>query len=257
MLTAPTPTSFIRRLGSRTWFVASAALTALLIHHLWREPWFWLCLALVAGRTAFAPALAKWRLRRQVLRGDVQALLRGWDLPFENREAEATVRPLLRATVLASHGCAVRAEQVLGLARKGRLWEQSLEHRLMLASLIACLNGQHARGIQLAECLAHLPLPTLRRSRKRAETLRRGTLAMARAYAHLAAPTDVIWLRRSARVNPLLTWPMRYAELLVRIDQGQLGHARSLLATVPNWPATSCFHAWTGALRRQLSPETN
>jgi hypothetical protein len=244
-----------RRSVHWAWLILSAGVVAAAIQQFWRESWFWLLPFVLVGYFWVPPLLAKYSLRRLVLRGDVQSLLASWDHRFESREAEATVRPLLRATVLAAHGWAVRAEQVLDLAQKGRLWDQSLEHRLMLASLLACLNGDNEHSLALAECLEQLPLPRTSSGRKRAVTLRRGTLAMARAYAHQSQQDDVRWMQRCARVNPLLTWPMRYAEALVRIDRGELNRARSLLANVPNWPTTSRFHAFTGVLRARLYPE--
>jgi hypothetical protein len=250
----PSPkTPSLARLA-RTWalLIGSALLTAAVLQAWWREPWFWAVPALLLGRWLVGPLLARRSLRRLVMQGNVDALLQSCERPLGSADGDATVRPLMRATVLAVHGWANRAEQVLALARKGRTWEQSLEHRLMLGALLACLNEEVVRAEQLAECLACLPLPVNPRRRKRSLTLRRGTLAMARAYAHRAEPYDVAWMRRSARANPLLTWPMRYAELLVRIDRGEFSRARSLLAALPDWPAASCFRDWTSAIRLRL-----
>lgn len=234
------------------WLVPSAVAAATLLYFGWQHVWFWMLAGVVFGRFALPRLLAGWSLRRLVRRGDVEALLDAWDRPFSSQEAEATMRPLLRATVLAAYGRTDRAEQVLALARRGQLWERSLEHRILLAVLLACQNAQHERALALAQCMERLPLPQGRRARRRAVTLRRGTLALARAHAQEADAEDVSWLRRAARVNPLLTWPTLYAEALFRVQRGDLARARALLARTPTWPAASCFQGWSGELQARV-----
>lgn len=224
-------------------FVASAALVALCVSFALETPWLALVCAAVVASVVVPKLLARRRFRDLVLRGDTQALLSAWQPDTEHHDIR-TLGPLMRATALAAHGLADRARRVLEVARRGSAWDETLEHRLFLDALLACCDGDFEMALTFAVEMANLPLPASRWERSRAVTLRAATGAMARAYSRRASKTDAAWLRIAARQNPLLHWPMRYAEATARITLGQKDSARRLLSGAPAWPEDSAFRGF-------------
>src|SRR5690606_34775811 len=160
---------------------------------------------------------------------------------------------LLRATALASYGWTVRARQLLEIQRETHPSSPGLEHRVFLEVLLSSLEGNHERSLAMAMALASLPLPQDRATQQRARTHRQGALAMARAFAHCSRPGDRELLRRSSRQNPLLIWPMRYAEAQLSLQEGNNKQARRLLRQAPPWPPQSAFRQLTQSLRQTLN----
>jgi hypothetical protein len=234
------------------YFVASAALAAFGLAAALEAPWVALVLAGCVAGVVVPRVRARRRFRDLVLRGNTQALLAAWGPDTEQEDAR-TVGPLMRATALAAHGLTDRAKRVLDLAHRGAAWEETLEHRLFLDALLACCEGRFEAAWIVAEAMGDLPLPSSRWERSRAVTLRAATLAMARAFSREATQTDTGWLRLAARQNPLLYWPMRYAEATARLTLGQTARARHLLDGAPAWPEDSAFHGFNRELLEVLA----
>lgn len=234
-------------------FVASAALVARLVSVGFENPpWLIAGLALVLVLPV-RHFLARRRLNEMLESGDVMRLLSSWEsLPNPSPRGLAAER-LLRATALASYGWTVRARQLLEIQREPHTLNSGLEHRVFLEVLLSALEGNHERSLAMAMALAALPLPQERTMRQRAKTHRQGALAMARAFARCSRPGDRESLRRSSRQNPLLVWPMRYAEAQLRLQEGNNKQAQRLLRQAPAWPPQSAFRNLTQSLRQTLN----
>ena len=81
-------------------------------------------------------------------------------------------------------------------------------------------------------------------AQRRIVLLRRGIVALARAFAHRSLAQDGRLLARAASVSPLVHWAMRYAAAVVAIDQGDHRTARELISGAPEWPRQSAFRAY-------------
>ena len=128
----------------------------------------------------------------------------------------------------------------------------------MLAAALILLAPLLGRGgattvANVAMALASLPLPEDRAVKQRAKNHRDGALAMARAFAHCGRPEDRELLRRSSRQNPLLIWPMRYAEAHLSLQHGDNKQAKRLLSQAPAWPPQSVFRDLTQSLKQALN----
>ncbi len=253
MLASPTKRSLAM---GWLYFVISAAAVAALLQFAIEAPWFGLCLGLAVAAIATPRLRARRRFRDLVLSGDVNTLLSAWEPDLGDEEEARTVGPLMRATALAAHGLSGRARQVLDLARRGPAWDEAVEHRLFLDTLLACCEGRTEEALRSAEAMQELPLPTSRWERGRATTLRSATSAMARAFGGLSSRGDTKWLRLAARQNPLLVWPMRYAEALTQVRLGEHDKARGLLRIAPSWPRESAFRSFTHQLETSLDSAT-
>ncbi len=197
--------------------------------------------------------LARRRLTRLLESGDVTRLLDSWEsLPNPSPRGLAAER-LMRATALASYGWTVRARQLLEIQQESRALTSGLEHRVFLEVLLSALEGNDDRSLAMALALNSLPLPEERPLRQRAKIHREGAVALARAFARCGRPGDRELLRKAARQNPLLLWPMRYAEAQLALQHGDNKRARRLLRLAPAWPPQSVFRQWTASLQRSLN----
>lgn len=233
-------------------FVASAALIARVVYLGLDNP-RWLLAGL--GLLLLIPAqrlLARRKLNQVLESGDVTRLLASWEsLPNPSPRGLAAER-LLRATALASYGWTVRARQLLEIQREPHTLNTGLEHRVFLEVLLSALEGNHDRSLAMAMALSSLPLPEDRTVRQRAKNHRDGALAMARAFARCGRPGDRELLRKSSRQNPLLIWPMRYAEAQLSLQHGDNAQAKRLLRQAPPWPPQSAFRHITSTLQQAL-----
>lgn len=234
-------------------FVVSAAAIAGLIHVGFSHP-SWL--VGTVGLLLLLPVqriVARRKLNKMLESGDVTRLLESWEsLPNPSPRGLAAER-LMRATALASYGWTVRARQLLEIHQGTHTLTSGLEHRVFLEVLLSALEGNHDRSIAMAMALGSLPLPEDRNLRQRAKTHREGAIALARAFAHCGRPSDRELLRKAARQNPLLIWPMRYAEAQLSLQQGDSKGAKRLLRHAPPWPPQSVFRHLTLALQRALN----
>lgn len=235
-------------------FVLSAAAVAGVFHVALRHPLLLGSLLLVwwlAHQTR--QYLARRKLQALLDSGDVTRLLEVWEgVPTTEPRARAAER-LLRATALASYGWTARARQLLSINELGPALNDATEHRVFLELLLASLEGEHERALAMAAALQALPLPERRALRSRAKTQRAGAAALARAFARRGKPGDTVRLRKASRQNPLLLWPMRYAEAQLSLQRGDARRAEALIKTAPAWPEQSVFRQLTEALRERVA----
>lgn len=234
-------------------FIASAALVALVVQLSFTHPsWLFALLGLVL-LLPLQRVIARRKLNQMLESGDVTRLLASWEsLPNPSPRGLAAER-LMRATALASYGWTVRARQLLDIHQEPHTLTTGLEHRVFLEVLLSALEGNHDRSLAMAMALNSLPLPEDRNVRQRAKTHREGAIAMARAFARCSRPEDRESLRRSCRQNPLLIWPMRYAEAQLSLQHGDSKQAKRLLRQAPPWPPQSQFRHLTQALQQSLN----
>jgi hypothetical protein len=234
-------------------FVASAAVVAGAIHYGFAHPFWLLCALALLSLVPLQRALARRRLTRLLETGDVTRLLASWEsLPNPSPRGRAAER-LMRATALASYGWTVRARQLLDIHQDNNSNSAGLEHRVFLEVLLSALEGNHERSLAMALALDALPLPEDRYVRQRSIVHRQGAMALARAFAKCGRPGDREALRRTARQNPLLIWPMRYAEAQLSLQQGDSKRAKRLLRLAPAWPPQSVFRHLTQSLQSRLN----
>jgi hypothetical protein len=196
---------------------------------------------------AFAiPAwLARRRMRRVLLSGDIGRILRSWQGSLGRVTYPETMAPLMTATAYAAYGFIEEARGALDRAARGPAWEAAVEQRLMVEALLDVYEGERDLAISKAEAIERLPLPqTGFRMRRKIAVLRRGIGALARAFAHTSRPEDDGVLREASRSSPLVHWAMRYGRAVVLVDAGKKGEARDLLEGAPSWPEQSAFRAF-------------
>jgi hypothetical protein len=231
------------------------AICALLVAELaWQDARFLLpffALLIVMTLPAF---LARRRMRRLLLSGDVKQVLGTWAGSAQRIMFPETMAPIMAATAYAAYGWLHEARNALDHAVKGPAWDAALEQRLFVETLLDTFEGERDSAIQKAEALQHLPTfgagPLVR---FRIRRLRRGLGAFARAFAHRAAGADSKALRSAASTSPLVHWAMRYADAVIAIDAGDTTRARELLVGAPEWPRQSAFRAFDEELRAQLA----
>jgi hypothetical protein len=226
--------------------LAVAALSAVLAAQvIAREPRLVLPLA-VLGVLLLVPAfIARRRMRRLLLSGDVQRVIGAWEGSMSAIPNRETMAPLLQATAYASYGWVEAARRALERAAKGPAWEAAFEQRLFVETLLDTFEGERERAQRKAQVLEALPMPAAGPfARRRIALLRRGLAAMARAFAHTSVAGDRSVLARAASASPLAHWAMRYAQAVVAVDAGHSERVRILLAGAPAWPPESAFHAY-------------
>lgn len=245
---------FIRsKLGAWLFFVGSAAAVALAIQAGIETPWLGAALGFGIGLFAVKRFLDRRRMRRLLTSGNVALVLEAWHDSLRRVPHSETMRPLVIATLLASHGMLDGARRALDQAKRGRAWEAALEHRLLLQTLISAFDGQSAQALSSANHLASLPIvPASPFMQARIASLRAAVVAFAKSFAHQAEDRDVAALTLAAGENPLVHWPMRYAAAVAYVDLGQPLKARELLKSVPNWPEDSVFHHFQRELEERL-----
>lgn len=244
------PSSLVRLLS-----IASTALLAYVAARAIREDVrvAWL-LAVVAALVLVPSILARRRMKRMLLSGDVPRIVGAWQVALGRARHPETMAPLMTATAYAAYGFIEPARRSLARAAKGPVWEAALEQRLFVEALLDVFEGERVRAITKAEELERLPLPEsgfwIRRKIAR---LRHGVAALTRAFAHASLPRDERALDRAARSSPLVHWAMRYAQAVVLVDGGRGGEARTLLADAPTWPEESAFRLFHDELQARLT----
>jgi len=235
-------------MGTRAWaltrFVASAAGVSLALHFALQEPWLGVILAFALLGFGLPQLRARQRLRELLSSGDLRSILELWNEAIETLPHHRTVGPLIRATALAAHGLTDRARGVLERAERGLAWDNALEHRLFLETLLDAFEGRRAQALDKARALRALPLPASPWAKSRASVLRGAAGALARAFAHCPEKDDAERLRLAAKHHPLVHWAMRYALAVVHLDQGRRDEALALVSAAPAWPEGSAFNAF-------------
>ncbi|MFO0678613.1 MAG: hypothetical protein U0169_18920 [Polyangiaceae bacterium] len=223
--------------------LAISALCGLLIARMAvRDARYLVPVGLIAVLVALPPMLARWRLRRIFLSGDVERVLGTWsDAVLRVRHPE-TMEPLMQATAYAAYGWLEAGRRALDRAAKGPAWDAALEQRLFVETFLDTFEGERERALLKAEALVSLPVAVPGWfARRRVKMLRRAIRAFARAFAHAAQPGDERLLEEASSASPLVHWAMRYAAAIVAVDRGERTRALSLLEGAPDWPKSSAF----------------
>lgn len=226
-------------------FVASAAGAALILRFTWDQPLVSAGLLLLIGVVVLVRWIARRRLRRALVSGNVEEVLREWSSTIARAPHASTMAPLMTATAFAANGWTEQARAALAVAQRGPAWEAALEHRLFLDTLLLTFEGDREEALRQAERMARLPMPSAPPPMRERIELMRGALgAFARAFAHQSRNGDSDLLERVAVQSPLVHWAMRYASAIVAIDQGDKERARMLLKGAPEWPTESAFRGF-------------
>lgn len=234
--------------GSRAWawtrFVLSAAGVSLALHFAIAEPWLGAVLLIATVALGLPQLRARQRLRELLSSGNVGAILEVWNDAIDTLPHSRTVGPLIRATALAAHGLTERARGVLERAERGMAWDNALEQRLFVETLLDAFEGRKTQALDKARSLRALPMPASPWAKSRASVLRGAAGALARAFAHCPEKGDAARLAAAAKHHPLVHWAMRYALAVVHIDQGRREEALALISSAPHWPEGSAFNAF-------------
>lgn len=210
-----------------------------------QDPRYALVVVGVAAAFTLPAWLARRRMRRVLLSGDVGRVLGTWKGSLDRVTYPETMAPLMTATAYAAYGFIDQARRSLSRAERGPAWEAAVEQRLFVEALLDVYEGERDRAMERAEQLAQLPLPPSSFwMRRKIALLRRGVGALARAFAHASRDDDEEVLRATASSSPLVHWAMRYARAVFLVDRGRAEEARALLASAPAWPEESAFHAF-------------
>jgi hypothetical protein len=198
--------------------------------------------------------LARRRMKRLLISGDVPRILGSWSSALHRVTHPETMAPLMTATAYAAYGFIDHARTALERAARGPAWDAAVEQRLFVEALLDVYEGERLRAMTKASELEQLPLPDSSFwMRRKISLLRRGVGALARAFAHRTKPEDEQVLRDAASSSPLVYWAMRYAEAVVLVDNGRKDEARELLAGAPSWPKESAFRSFHDELVSQLA----
>jgi hypothetical protein len=199
----------------------------------------------IALLTMVPPWLARRRMRRLLMSGDVERVLGTWESSIERVMYPETMAPLMAATAYAAYGWVDAGRRALSRAVKGPAWEAALEQRLFVEALLDTFEGDRSLALAKAEALEKMPLPSAGwLARRKVHLLRGGISALARAFAHKSRLDDAKVLRAAASASPLIHWAMRYAAAVIAIDQGRGADVPRLLAEAPEWPQESAFRAF-------------
>jgi hypothetical protein len=220
----------------------------------WRDPRFSVLCAGVVAVSLLPPYLARRRMRRLLMSGDVEGVLGTWRPTLDRITHPETMIPLMAATAYAAYGWIEAARRALERAGRGPAWEAALEQRLFVEALLDTFEGDVPRAQAKARALLELPMPSVGLlARRRIGRLRRGVSALVRAFHHQSDAGDGQLLAAAARVSPLVHWAMRYAGAVVAIDHGRAGRARALLEGAPPWPAESAFRSFHEEIAGELT----
>ena len=254
-----TPASTSRKSAAIGWsfFIGSAGLVAGLLLLGWDHPWFGILALLVVGGVAIPALRAKQRFRQLMMLGELDSLLALWTEQTKGHASQ--LDPLFKATAQLSFGLTERAEHSLRFVRTQALSQGDKEaaieideQLLFVRAVLAAFEGENDRASEHVEQLNHLPLPGSRWTRGKAITLRRAAAALVRAFAEGGNKKDVSWLRMAARQNPLVVWPMHYAEAVIQLQLGELDRTRHLLKETPEWPPDSVFRSFDRELNTKM-----
>ncbi len=232
-----------------------SAVCALLVAELaWKDPRYLVPLLGMLVVTSLPAYMARRRMRRLLISGDVKQVLGTWAGSASRVMFPETMAPIMAATAYAAYGWMDEARKALDRAVKGPAWDAALEQRLFVETLLDTFEGDRSGALAKAEALEQLPTFTgslLMRFRIR--RLRRGLVAFARAFAHKSDHEDSKRLRTAASASPLVHWAMRYAGAVIAVDAGDKAEALGLLAGAPEWPTESAFRTFDQELRAQLA----
>ena len=219
-----------------------------------RDDWRYLLPTIAVIVMTVLPAwLARRRIRRVLLSGDVHGVLRAWQPTMDRVPHPETMAPLMIATAYASYGWLDAARTALSRAGKGPAWEAAREQRLFIETLLCTFEGERETALEKVRELERLPLPARGVFvRRRVGRVRQGMGALVRAFGHESDAADRKRLERAASASPIVHWAMRYAEAIVAIDQGERDRARSLIAAAPEWPIESAFASFHAELMGKL-----
>jgi hypothetical protein len=216
-----------------------------------------LAVVFVAVGLTVPAVLARRRMRRVLLSGDVPRILNTWQASLQRAAHPGTMAPLMNATAYAAYGFIEAAHRALERAERGPAWEAALEQRLFIEALLDVYEGDRGRAEAKALTLAQMPLPAANFwMRRRVALLRRGIAAFARAFAHRSKAGDDRLLRRVSRASPLVHWAMRYAQAVLLVDRGRQQEALALIALAPTWPDESAFRMFHSELVDAATPPT-
>lgn len=211
-------------------------------HAVWKDSRFLVPFLFIGLLTMMPAYLARRRMRRLLMSGDVRRVLGTWEPSIGRVMYPETMAPLMKATAYASYGWIEAARDALARAVKGPAWEAALEQRLFVEALLDAFEGDRVEAMAKAEALEAMPLPSSGLlARRKIASMRRGMAAMARAFAHKSLPSDMKMLRTASFASPLVHWAMRYAQAVVAVDQGKREMVPSLLEGAPEWPRESAF----------------
>jgi hypothetical protein len=232
-----------------------SAICAMLVAELaWKDPRYLLPLLGLLVVTSLPAFLARRRMRRLLMSGDVKRVLGTWAGSATRVTFPETMAPIMAATAYAAYGWLHEARKALDRAVKGPAWDAALEQRLFVETLLDTFEGNRSGALAKAEALEQLPTfagGLLMRFRIR--RLRRGLVAFARAFAHKSDRADSKRLTTAANTSPLVHWAMRYAGAVIAVDAGDKAKALGLLAGAPEWPTESAFRTFDQELRAQLA----
>ncbi len=207
----------------------------------------------VIAITLLPAFLARRRIRRVLLSGDVHSVLRTWQSTMDRVPHPETMAPLMIATAYASYGWLDAARTALSRAVKGPAWDAAREQRLFIETLLCTFEGEQQAAMEKVRELERLPLPSSSPLlRRRVNQVRQGIAALVRAFGHQSSESDKRRLERAASASPIVHWAMRYAEAIIAIDHGQSERARRLIAEAPEWPAQSAFASFHAELMGKL-----
>ena len=243
------------RFLARALSFTSIALFALIAARLVTQDQRYVLVVLLVAIGLGVPALlARRKMRRLLISGDVARILGTWQGSLDRVTYPETMAPLMKATAYAAYGFIDAARNSLSRAARGPAWEAAVEQRLFVEALLDVYEGERSRAMTRATELEQLPLPPAGfRMRRKIALLRRGIAAMARAFAHESRASDEHLLQRAARSSPLVHWAMRYARAVFLIDAGRKNEALELITSAPEWPKESVFQAFHAELVGQLS----
>jgi hypothetical protein len=230
-------------------FVLSAALVARLLLFATHEPLTVAFFASVILLLLVPGYLARRRVRDVLRSGDVHSVLMAWSGNMAKLPYPETMAPLITAAAFASCGWVEQARTAMRRSVRGPAWDAALEHRLFVETLLDAFEGDREGALYKASHLSSLPLPLSGPFMKgRVRTLRDALAAFARAFAHRGTRQDLALLERASKKSPLVHWAMLYAAAVIAIDNGDIPHAKKLLATAPDWPEGSAFHSFHAEL---------
>jgi len=230
--------------------VISALCAASVARMAFSDPRYLIPSLLIVAMMAVPPLLARRRMRRVLLSGDVKQVLGTWHGAIERVMFPETMAPLMAAIAYAAYGWVDAARTALERAVKGPAWDAAVEQRLFIEALLDTFQGDRSRGLEKAEELERMPLPSAGPlARRRVARLRHGVAALARAFAPPRDRADVKRLKSAASSTPLMYWAMRYGAAVVAIDRGDMIEARELLRGAPQWPEESAFSVFDAELR--------
>lgn len=236
--TEPSGSRFLRTAA----FVLSAAGAAVILRFTWDRP----LIAAAFLLSLFVAVLVRWlsrrRMRKALVSGDVEEVLRRWSSSISRAPYAPTMAPLMTATAFAANGWVEQARAALAAAERGPAWDAALEHRLFLESLLLTFEGDRDEAMRQADRLARMPVPEVERTiQERITTLRGAVAALTRAFAHKTEQGDADLVAHAANISPLVHWAMRYAGAVIAIDEGDSAKARGLVEGAPDWPSESAF----------------